>query len=131
MALKHASANGFGFSRIHWFWWIQARLNLWRGCWCWQGFGGVSWAHHASIASILADRKRQRRCTMSAAKMSALLKVIAVAASSVPTGGKLTDEGRIALVLAALHRFGERFLDAPDAEGRARLQEVLRVLGEP
>jgi hypothetical protein len=35
------------------------------------------------------------------------------------------------LVLAALHRFGERFLDAPDADGRARLQEVLRVLGEP
>jgi hypothetical protein len=68
---------------------------------------------------------------MSAAKMRALLKVVAVAASSVPTGGKLTDEGRIALVLSALHRFGERFLDAPDAEGRARLQEVLRVLGEP
>jgi hypothetical protein len=63
--------------------------------------------------------------------MSALLKAIAMGASAVPTRGKLTDEGRIALVQAALHRFGERFLDAPDAEGRARLQEVLRVLGEP
>jgi hypothetical protein len=68
---------------------------------------------------------------MSGSKMSALLKVITIGASSVPTDGKLTDEGRIALVLAALHRFGERFLDAPDADGRARLQEVLRVLGEP
>jgi hypothetical protein len=68
---------------------------------------------------------------MSTAKMSALLKIIAMGASSVPTDGKLTDEGRIAFVLAALHRFGERFLDAPDAEGRARLQEILRVLGEP
>jgi hypothetical protein len=72
---------------------------------------------------------------MSAAKVSALLKIMASCEAcsglDVPTDKRLTDEGRIALVLAALHCFGERFLADPDAEGRARLQEVLGVLGEP
>jgi hypothetical protein len=39
--------------------------------------------------------------------------------------GNLTDEGRVAMVLAALHNFAEDFLDAPDAEGRARLMQML------
>jgi hypothetical protein len=72
---------------------------------------------------------------MSAAKMSALLKIMASCEAcsglDVKADKRLTDEGRVALVLAALRMFAVRFLDAPDAEGRARLHEVLRVLGEP
>jgi hypothetical protein len=72
---------------------------------------------------------------MSRSKVSALLKIMASceACSGIEaqTDKRLTDEGRVALALAALRMFAVRFLDAPDDEGRARLQEVLRVLGEP
>jgi hypothetical protein len=72
---------------------------------------------------------------MSASKVSALLKIMAsceaCSALGVQTDRRLSDEGRVALALAALRMFAVRFLDAPDAEGRARLQEVLRILGEP
>jgi hypothetical protein len=57
-----------------------------------------------------------------------LLIAIERAANAVPTGGPLTDLGHIALVLAALHSFSKEFLEHPDSEGRARLQEVLRLL---
>jgi hypothetical protein len=78
--------------------------------------------------------RNQWRYQVSGSKVSALLKIMAsceACGAEVPTDKRLTDEGRVALVLAALRMFAVRFLDAPDAEGRARLQEVLRVLGEP
>jgi hypothetical protein len=42
--------------------------------------------------------------------------------------GNLTDEGRVAMVLAALHSFAEDFFDAPNSEGRARLMQMLVLL---
>jgi hypothetical protein len=79
--------------------------------------------------------RASRGDAVSGSKVSALLKIMASCEAcsglDVPTDRRLTDEGRVALALAALRMFAVRFLDAPDAEGRARLQEVLRVLGEP